>query len=1192
MSKLFGKTWWGEQWLNSLAHIDYNNRLPRGNTYARRGAVKSIEIEQNTIRAKVQGSRKKPYEVTIIVPPFFHQHTDRFIKAVATKPIVISKLLNRELDPEVLQIAEQHGLQIFPRQWHDFKMVCSCPDWAVPCKHLAAVIYKVSAEIDNNPFLVFDLHNLNLIEALKKEKISVSLAHFNIPLLRDVIDKNDFCIPQAPPSAAIDSFSQIDYSALYSISESLVLLLADAPVFYQDTGNFRDKYAMLLKRAERNAQRVLKGKTSLDAIANGDSNPMPEKPVKAAALKRSTSDAGNSTLTAIHSHTQLSVNLSNNYATEIYIDRKKTNLPLSKLLLKLSRVPLHLSGNYQPSVEISAHLLQLCLNLIANGAVIPQIVETDKDGYAVRWLPATICKEVGALMAQFQTLTDAHYANEQGKRFVNEALLLCSPFLSLLMSILTGKRSGDLFLDLFFKGMLYPFNAPGEEALPGGVHAWLQRYSIAKGKYKPTILVDELPDGRFRICANVVVKLRAIDKIVPLADLMQKPEYANQRYEVLQSLTHLTHFLPPLREVINSGGEQEIIYDIHQFTPFLMEIIPAIRLLDIDIFLPKSLQQLIKPKVSLRVKTKEDNGPSLLRLDQLLDYQWQVALGDTMVSQGEFEQLLCNSAGLIKFKSSYIYLSSGDFDKLKKQLASTKRLSPLEILRVVLAGEFNGAKIAIDNKVKALVETFTKQPEIPLPKGLRAQLRPYQQRGYSWLYRNAQIGFGSVIADDMGLGKTLQIIATLLKYKEEGRFAKEKALVVAPTGLLTNWMSEIERFAPSLEVKLYHGASRELNTNEAFDIVLTSYGTVRGDVNMLKKKKWQVVVIDEAQNIKNQSTAQSKAIKSLKAHTYMAMSGTPVENRLSELWSIMEFSNKGFLGSIADFKEQYANPIQNLNDAEAAHRLKRITAPFMMRRLKSDKSIISDLPDKIEIDSFGHLAKEQAALYQETLREAMRQIEGVEGTDHRSLFKRQGLVLQMILALKQICNHPTQFLKNKVMDATLSGKMELLFSKLDVIRETNEKVLIFTQFTEMGELMKQFIIERYDEEPMFYHGGCTIKQRQEMVDRFQHNRADRIFILSLKAAGTGLNLTAAAHVIHYDLWWNPAVEAQATDRAYRIGQKSNVMVHRFITKGTFEERINEMIQSKKALADMTVATGEGWIGNLNNHELKELFELK
>lgn len=301
-----------------------------------------------------------------------------------------------------------------------------------------------------------------------------------------------------------------------------------------------------------------------------------------------------------------------------------------------------------------------------------------------------------------------------------------------------------------------------------------------------------------------------------------------------------------------------------------------------------------------------------------------------------------------------------------------------------------------------------------------------------------------------------------------------------------------------------------------------------------------------------------------------------------------EIDNNPFL-IFEILREEYARPIQVFNDRKCAERFRNVTAPFMMRRLKSDKTIIADLPDKIEQNEFALLTKRQAALYEETLQAAMKEIEGIEETDSTSLFKRQGLVLQMILALKQICNHPAQFLKNGEYLPELSGKSEMLLDLVNAIVDSGEKVLIFTQFREMGEILQGFIEERTGERPMFYHGGCSVKQRQEMVDRFQTNRADKVFLLSLKAAGTGLNLTAASHVIHYDLWWNPAVEAQATDRAYRIGQHQNVMVHRFITKNTFEERIDEMIQQKKQLADLTVAAGESWIGKMSNKELRDIF---
>jgi len=753
--------------------------------------------------------------------------------------------------------------------------------------------------------------------------------------------------------------------------------------------------------------------------------------------------------------------------------------------------------------------------------------------------------------------------------------------------MLTNEKANDLYLDLFFNNTEYGFSAPGEGASAGGIQTWLHKYYLTQGAIRPQLVVTETLEDQFQIDINVSGLANTPNTFVSLKDVLSSEKYAKQRLDVLQTMATLSDFVPGLESYINSLGKQEMKMNTETFTPFLFQMIPVIRLLDMDVLLPKSLQQILKPKASVKVKSK--GGKSFINLDQLLSFDWQVAIGDTVMSEAEFKKLLAQSDGLIKYKSQYIYVDKQDLEKLHKHFSSNTELSKYELLRTILSGEYKGAAIAMDDEVMSLIKELTDVQEVDLPEGVNAQLRPYQHRGYSWMYRNSKIGFGSVIADDMGLGKTLQVITTLLKYKEDGLLQDKKALVVAPTGLLTNWQAEIEKFAPDLKAQIFHGTNRKFEAD--YDVLLTSYGIARSDAAKLKKLPWFSLVIDEAQNIKNNDTAQAKAIKSIKADNFIAMSGTPVENRLSELWSIMDYSNRGILGNAKEFKDDFGTPIESYNDKAVAEKLKKVTAPFMMRRLKSDKSIISDLPDKIEIDSYSTLAKEQASLYEKTLEEALMAIEAIDATNSKELFARQGLVLQMILALKQICNHPTQFLKNKQLDASLSGKIDLLFEKLDTIIESGEKVLIFTQFKEMGDLLQHFIAERYKESPMFYHGGCTLKQRKEMVHQFQTNPAEKIFILSLKAAGTGLNLTAANHVIHYDLWWNPAVEAQATDRAYRIGQKSNVMVHRFITKNTFEERINEMIQSKKALAEMTVATGENWIGNLSNAELKGLFAM-
>ena len=370
------------------------------------------------------------------------------------------------------------------------------------------------------------------------------------------------------------------------------------------------------------------------------------------------------------------------------------------------------------------------------------------------------------------------------------------------------------------------------------------------------------------------------------------------------------------------------------------------------------------------------------------------------------------------------------------------------------------------------------------------------------------------------------------------------------------------------------------------DILLTTYGVARTDAAKLQKYRWLVLVIDEAQNIKNPATAQTKAIKKIKASVKIAMSGTPVENRMSEYWSVFDFANKGYLNTLKKFKSDYAKPIEADRDLVKLEKFKKITAPFIMRRVKSDKSIIKDLPEKIEQDQFCQLTPEQAAIYQNIVDSTMKRVEKSKGIE------RKGLVLMLITALKQICNHPYQYLKKGDKAPNLSGKILLLFQLIQQTLDNGEKTLIFTQYQQMGSLLVEFLAEQFQLDVPFLHGGISRKGRDAMVEDFQNNRSTRVMILSLKAGGTGLNLTAASSVIHYDLWWNPAVEAQATDRAYRIGQKRNVMVHRFITQNTFEEKINELLQVKKELANLTVANGEKWIGEYGNEELRELVSLR
>ena len=1128
MATKYGKTWWGEQWLGALKNIDYSNRLPRGASYARNGMVQEINFSGNIISAKVNGSRRTPYSETIKLPEFSSKDIDKLVKLIQEQPVVLSKLFNRQLDESLAKMAEEAGMPLFPKQWKDLKMNCSCPDWAVPCKHLAAVIYKTSMEIDNNPFLVFSLHGVDLMAELEKRGITAAdstemMEVENTSAVYATMEQMQLRkVPELMP----------DYTLLSDLTLPLSSLLPSSPAFCHN-GDFQQAYQKELLYISKVATKVLQDKQKL------------------------LEGTGGKTL---------------NKRDVVSVD--DIRLPLLQQLLDIN---IDFLRDYDDSIVALRSVLICALQLIAHGCVVPQIYydlviskgrgrakAKEEKEYRIIWQPAMIDEATRSIIGRLG----------QNKELVSKMVTSVVPMLS-------HESKDELFYGLFFKAECSRFNGIGETNTPGGIRSWLDRYFM-QNKHQVTFLIDETEKG-------FAVNVKADDH--PLEDVMTKKAYTSSRMEILRQLAILCDIVDGLDAYINDKGKRSIEFTMQTFPTFLLQVIPAMRLLGVNVIMPKALQTLIRPQISVKLKSKGKDSNGFLSMGDLLDFNWQVAVGNVFLSPEEFDRLLGHASGLLRFKEQYVYIDEAGMSKLQKVLNAPPKIKPGELLQAALCGEYKGAPVELTDEVRELIRQFTSQSVIPLPESINAQLRPYQERGFSWMYRNMKIGFGSIIADDMGLGKTLQVITLLAKMKEEGAMDKKKALVVVPTGLLHNWQSEVKRFAPQLTTGVYHGTARDLKDEvcKNADIILSTYGVVRSDADILKKQKWQVLVIDEAQNIKNSDAAQSKAIRSIPANCHIAMSGTPVENRLSEFWSIIDFTNKGYLGSAKDFSDSYAKPIQKYGDSRVAERFRKVTAPFLMRRLKTDKSIISDLPDKIERNELASLTPEQAALYQETVNKCMAVIESMEGEDSQTLFKRQGLILQMMLALKQICNHPTQYLKDNRMDATLSGKTEMLLDMLRSIIDADEKVLIFTQFREMGDLLRHFIRTTLDEEPMFYHGGCSLKQRQEMVDRFQNNRNDRIFILSLKAAGTGLNLTAATHVIHYDLWWNPAVEAQATDRAYRIGQHKNVQVHRFITQNTFEERIDAMIQEKKHLADLTVSTGESWIGKLSNKELHEIF---
>lgn len=488
--------------------------------------------------------------------------------------------------------------------------------------------------------------------------------------------------------------------------------------------------------------------------------------------------------------------------------------------------------------------------------------------------------------------------------------------------------------------------------------------------------------------------------------------------------------------------------------------------------------------------------------------------------------------------------------------------------------------VEIDSSLVGLadrIQNYERTQDLPEPEGLNASLRPYQRRGLAWLNEMCELGIGGCLADDMGLGKTIQVIALHLHR------AAGPTLVVCPASLLGNWEREINKFAPSVRVHRFYGRQRNLEIVGKGDVVLVTYGLIRREKEAMAQVEWDLVVADEAQHAKNPMSQTARALRAIPSNVRLALTGTPVENQLTELWSVLDWTTPGLLGHLDEFRRNIATPIERDHDEETTAELSRIVRPFLLRRRKADPEIAPELPQKTESDVFVPLTSEQASLYKAVTDEALNTIKEKAGIE------RRGLILKLLTSLKQICNHPAQFLKQEGPLPGRSGKLAAFDELLDGLEGTDEAVLVFSQYVQMGKLLEQHLASRRISS-LFLHGSVPPHHRDTMVEQFQNGEA-RVFLLSLKAGGTGLNLTRATHVIHYDRWWNPAVEDQATDRAYRIGQTQPVQVHRMVSEGTLEERIAALLNEKRQLSEQVIGAGEAWVSEFDDSELAELVAL-
>ncbi|MDX6433905.1 MAG: hypothetical protein QOE54_6271 [Streptosporangiaceae bacterium] len=884
---------------------------------------------------------------------------------------------------------------------------------------------------------------------------------------------------------------------------------------------------------------------------------------------------------------------------------------------------------YGASLRWLTRVHDLAWRMVGRGQVLPALLVQEGTPCA-RWRPVPDeagWQEISALTAATPPVCRAERPGRPAAEIVADVLdgLVDCEARAVLESgpalLPTGRRPATAAAERWLEALTSPTGRidgaePAELAgLQDRLTAWLGSGAPAAGRLRtcfrlreplgpdPADPVGRTSDDHWRL----EFLLQATDEpslLVDVADMwaggsaltaleakLDRPQEA-----FLAELSRAGRRYPDLRRALRNGRPAALDLDRSEALAFLRDAAPRLAAAGFGVLLPSWWQRPARVGLTLMARTAQPGAvpvESLVDQDAIVAFGWQAAIGDQALTEEELRELAATRQPLLRVRGQWVEV---DQERIAEAVAFLERegggTMPVgQVLRTALDPDASAGGLPVtvvaDGWLGDLLsgQADLRLEPVPVPAGFGATLRPYQQRGLAWLAFLSRLGLGAVLADDMGLGKTAQTLALLAVEHPSG-----PTLLICPMSLVGNWQRETSKFAPMLRAHVHHGAERLSGADlereiEGADLVITTYATAQRDHEALRSIGWRRIILDEAQHIKNSATRQATAIRALPAEHRIALTGTPVENRLADLHSLLDFANPGLFGSAARFRERYSVPIERNSDDTAAAALRRRTGPFILRRLKTDPAIAHDLPEKQEMTVMCNLTAEQAGLYQAVVADLVSQVENSSG------IQRKGLVLSTLGKLKQICNHPAQFLRDGSPLAGRSGKLARLEETLEEALAEGDKTLCFTQFAEFGSLLRDHLTERLGREVLFLYGGVPKHAREAMIARFQAPSGPSVFLLSLKAGGTGLNLTAARQVIHVDRWWNPAVEEQATDRAFRLGQRKNVQVRKFVCVGTVEERIDEMIKSKRALAETAVGTGESWLTELSTEAFRELVTL-
>ncbi|XP_070554306.1 uncharacterized ATP-dependent helicase YwqA-like isoform X2 [Ptychodera flava] len=1202
----YGKTAWGKAFLDALGRMDMDARLGRGKSYANTGKVIRISITGSQVIAKVQGQML--YQVAVLFQDFRPEEKEMVFSIIEKNPLLYGHIINGELPPELIGLLQKANIKLFPQRWSDMHARCSCPDYGNPCKHMAAVYFLITSEIDKNPFTLFALHGVDLVQHFNI-KVTETEPKYPLPVISSDVGM-DVTVESVESSGTTD-LQKCDLLKIPSMAGFILDCLSSNPPFSSQL-DFKEVmtefYGFVAKKGQETLLR-LSGRKDSSFLADLDLDD----------------------LQRILSQSEFNLPLDENFNMRtIWIHNDLWNEKLDPNSV-FKKVPFTEESVFQNGcmkkwvkMDIWTAMQIIWKPLYTCGTVEEQLKNL------ARLYPDEPCVALDDCSLDGKS-AGLHFTSVVMTRYVKEM-----NFMHKKLKNNPPKESRS-----FFGGATFSVISLAEQSIPKSISKYFGVFNLMKTDFEVSVHIDQLiQESSFskKGYDDLDLGMGVVDTYTmglwmspktsdndddddddgdadSLAVRTFMKQYPNSRNQVLKFLSTLAPYLNNVDRLMISDSVTMSTSDLETF---ILETVRIFTNLGVKVALPKELKKVLKPKAVVHAESREElSGKShqtFFNLHELLSYNWKISIGDELVSPEEFEKMVRGSKRLVKFKDKFMMISP---EEMRNILSSVEKplpkVSALDLLKESLVDDSN---FHVSSDINGFLKSMTRVTDFTIPVDLNATLRDYQVNGFRWIVSNLQNGFGVILADDMGLGKTIQTIATVLHLKTTGHLTKPVLLVV-PTSVMSNWEREVRRFAPSLTTEKYYGSARalpvddqsasvlsDLNSSTAndgtstpkpkrrkiaavggsSDIIMTTYQLLWRDVDVLQKMKFGMIVIDEAQHIKNFKSQTFKALKKIKAPMRVALSGTPVENKLSELWSVFEFAIPKYLGSIKEFSEKIAKPIELERDPVMLAKLKSISAPFLMRRLKTDKNVIKDLPEKVIDNKYVNLSTEQAVLYESLVQEMMKSV--LECKERK---ERNKYIFKVLTHLKQICNHPANYISSKKATIDSSGKMKMLVELLEPILQQGEKVLIFTQYVQMIHLMVQMLENHFHVKPLVLEGSMSQAKRDEAINAFKTKAHRQIFIISLKAGGTGLNLTEANHVIHYDLWYNPAVENQATDRAFRIGQQKTVFVYRMITEKTFEEKIDQMIIKKKDLSDLSVNVGEQWIGNMSDQELRNLF---